>query len=98
MRLINWFKKKEVVQIQEPTIKTVNISSKYLKNRLPDIEELNLKARRERLGLTLREVESLCKVATTTINRIENNRLEDYYYRSIQQLHNFYLQEESKIK
>jgi len=31
------FSKKEVIEL--PKVKTVNISSKYLKNKLPDISE-----------------------------------------------------------
>src|SRR5690349_14991436 len=86
------FGKKEVIEV--PQVKAVNISSKYLKNRLPDITELNLKARREKLGLSISEVNKLC--GTTDVSRIERSKVNTRYD-IILKLHNFYLQEESKI-
>jgi len=89
------FSKKEVIEL--PKVKTVNISSKYLKNKLPDVQDLNLKIRREKLGLTRREVYGITNIAKTTIHNIENGEFDNQYIK-IQKLHNFYLEEESKIK
>lgn len=96
MKLFNWFKRKEVVQIQEPIVKTV-ISTKYLKNRLPDIKELNLKARREKLGLTKSEVSKAIGINRPSIYNLENGVYTTCIYSNLSKLHNFYLQEESKI-
>lgn len=89
------FSKKEVIEL--PKVKTVNISSKYLKNKLPDISEFNFKARRLKLGFTLRDMQEISSLGRVTVNRIENlKHVGDY--RTVMKLHNFYLEEESKIK
>jgi predicted transcriptional regulator len=87
------FSKKEVIEL--PKAKTVNISSKYLKNKLPELQELNLKNRREKLGLSISEVNKIC--GTTDVSRIERSKVNTRYD-IILKLHNFYLEEESKIK
>ncbi len=95
-RLIKRLLSKEEVII--PQIKTVNISSKYLKNRLPDISEFNFKVRRQRLGLSQSEVSKTIDINRPTIHNLENSVYVTCIYSNLLKLHNFYLQKESEIK
>lgn len=86
------FGKKEAIKNSSLTIRV-----KYRNEELPKIHVFDFKARREALGLSLREVEKISGIPTSTINQLENNQKVNYTYCVVMSVHNFYLQEESKI-
>lgn len=85
--------KREIVKDSSLTIKV-----KYKNEELPKIHIFDFKTRREALGLSLREVEKLSGIPTSTINQLENNQKVNYTYWVVMSVHNFYLQKESEIK
>lgn len=96
---MNWFKKwfneskKEIIEKELP-----NLKSRYFSESLPDLSKLNFKARRESLNLTVRKVGEMSKIPSSSIAQLESNKRVNYTYWLVMKLHNFYLQEESKLK
>lgn len=94
-----WFKKPKIEVKQEVKEKTTLVlKSKYLRERLPEIEAFKLKERRRKLNLTQEEVSIKTGIIRTTILNLERNVYITCKYSNIVKLHNFYLQEESKLK
>lgn len=93
---IKEFFKKPKVEIKEKT--TLVVKSRYLKDKLPTIEEFRLKERRQKLKLSQKEVSDKTKIVRTTILNLENRVYKSCEYNNLSTLHNFYLQEESKLK